>query len=187
LQVYDQLRPALSSAASQKKNTGKGGALRLGPGEELEVWMALANFEWLPSAVKVELGRLLLQKFHRAPAKTQELWALSRFGSRTAIYGPLDRLVPCAEASAWLQTLLNLPLEKTEAVARALIQLARATGDRSLDAPEELRNQVLAWLAPLSNARRLRELLLDPESHHQQEEQEWLFGEALPAGLRLAS
>jgi hypothetical protein len=72
-------------------------------------------------------------------------------------------------------------------VARALIQLARATGDRSRDVPEELRDQVLAWLAPLPQAQRWRESLLNPESQHQREEQEWVFGEALPAGLLLAA
>jgi hypothetical protein len=190
LQIYDQVRSALPAAASQKKNTGPrgrpGAGMRFGPGEELEVWMALANFEWLPSAVKVELGRLLLEKFHKTPPKTQELWALSRFGSRTTIYGPVDRLIPNTEAAAWLQTLLALPLEPTDAVARALIQLARVTGDRGRDVPAELREQVLAWLAQAPHAQRLQEVLLNPESHHQREEQEWVFGEALPAGLVLS-
>lgn len=185
-QIYDQIRSALP-AAVQKKGAGKGSTLRLSPGEEMEVWMALANFEWLPTAVKVELGRLLLEKFRKTSPKRQELWALSRFGSRTPIYGPLDRLIPNDEAAAWLQTLLTLPLDKTEAVARALIQLARATGDRSRDVPADVRQQVLDWLAPLPNAQRLRESLLNPESQHQREEQEWIFGEALPAGLVLSS
>jgi hypothetical protein len=187
LQIYDQLRSALPVAAPQKKNTGRGASTRLGPGEELEVWMALANFEWLPSDVKAELGRLLLQKFDKAPPKAQELWALSRFGSRTTIYGPLDRLVANTEAAGWLQQLLTLPLEKTDAVARALIHLGRVTGDRSRDVPADLREQVLAWLASLPHAQRLQELLLDPESHRQREEQAWVFGEALPAGLVLSS
>lgn len=186
LQIYDQIRPVLSPAAAQKKGASKGGTLRLGPSEELEVWMALANFEWLPATVKVELGRLLLEKFRKAPPKRQELWALSRFGSRTTIYGPLDRLIPNSEVAAWLQTLLTLPLEKTETAARALIQLARATGDRGRDVPAEVREEVLAWLAPLPNAQRLRESLLDLESQRQREEQEWVFGEALPAGLILS-
>jgi hypothetical protein len=186
LQIYDQVRSLLPAAAAQKKKTSKSVAARLSPAEEVEVWMALANFEWLPAPVKVELGTALLERFQKTAPKRQELWALSRFGARTAIYGPLDRLIPSHEAAAWLHTLLALPLEKHETIARGLIQLARTTGDRSRDVPEETRAAVLAWLAPLPNAAHLRELLLNPDSQQQQEDQDWRFGEALPAGVGLA-
>jgi hypothetical protein len=187
LQVYDQIRTALPAANMQKKRSSKDSAARLGPSEELEVWLALANFEWLPATNKVELGRLLLEKLRKTPPKSQELWALSRFGARTPIYGPLDRLIPNTEAAAWLATLLAMPLAKTDAMARALIHLAQYTGDRGRDVPAEIREELLVWLAPLPQAQHLRDLLLDPTSQQLREEQDWLFGEALPAGLVLSS
>ncbi len=186
-QIYDQVRPALQPVAVQKKKTAKTTTKTLAPAEELEVWMALANFEWLPSASKTELGRWLLQKFKKVPPKSQDLWALSRLGARTTIYGPLDRLISSAEATTWLQTLLAMKLEKTDSMAHALIHLACYTGDRARDVSEEMREQVLQWLLTLLRAERYRELLLDPASDLQREEQAWIFGEALPAGLVLAA
>ena len=186
VQIYDSVRPVLQPATTQKKKTGKSAAKALAPAEELEVWMALANFEWLPAANKVELGRLLLQKFKRTPPKAQELWALGRFGARTAIYGPLDRLMPSAEAAAWVENLIALNLPKNDNIARVLVHLAQYTGDRARDVPEETRKQVLRWLEALARADHYRDLLLNPESNQAQEEQAWVFGEALPAGLVLA-
>jgi molecular chaperone DnaK (HSP70) len=185
LQIYDQVRPVLQPVTAQKKS--KNAPARLSPAEELEVWLALANFEWLPVQAKVELGRLILGRVRKTPPKRQELWALSRLGARTPLYGPLDRLIPPSEAAAWLQTLLALKLERTEYVARALIGLAQVTGDRSRDLPDEVRAPLLEWLAALPQAERLRQLLLDPASQESSEEQDWRFGEALPAGLVLAT
>ena len=187
VQIYDSVRPVLQLQATQKKKAGKNAPKALAPAEELEVWMALANFEWLPTTNKTELGRLLLQKFKKTPPKAQELWALSRLGARAAIYGPLDRLISSTEAATWLQTLFALKLEKNESVAHAVVHLARYTGDRARDVPEEVREQVLQWFAGLPRAERYRDLLLNPESNLQKEEQAWVFGEALPAGLVLAA
>jgi hypothetical protein len=187
LQIYDQVRSALVSGASAKSKAGKGATAKLSPPEELEVWLALANFEWLPATAKLELGQSLLEKLRKGEPKRQELWALSRLGARIPLYGPLDRLIPNTAAAEWVQSLLALRLAPGEQVGRALVQLARFTGDRARDVPEELRSQVLDWLAQLPNGGRLQELLLNPESEERPEEQEWLFGEALPAGLVLRS
>ena len=186
VQIYDSVRPALQSAAPTK-SANKGAPKALAVGEEVEVWMALANFEWLPAAHKTELGRLLLEKFKKSPATRQELWALSRFGARAPIYGPLDRLIPSAEAVNWVQKLLALKLTPGESLAHALVHLARTTGDRARDVPEEIRDAVLVCLASVPSPDRYRELLLDPESHLRPDEQNWVFGETLPAGLVLAA
>ena len=53
------------------------------------------------------------------------------------------------------------------------------------DVPQALRDQISTWLAGLKNADHLRTLLLDPASSSSAEEQAWVFGEALPAGLVL--
>jgi hypothetical protein len=187
LQIYEQVRAALQEGSTGKKR-GKGSTTYLSVAEELEVWLALANFERLPANVKVALGRTLLAKVRKAKAAptAKELWALSRFGARTAMYGPLDRLVPATEAAAWVDALLALPLEKRESVGRVLVHLANRTGDRARDLPEEVRARVATWLEPLNNRDHLQALLADAESQQSAEEQAWIFGEALPAGLVLA-
>jgi hypothetical protein len=95
-------------------------------------------------------------------------------------------VIPSAEAVAWLQALLALRQEPTENLAHCLVMLAQYTGDRSRDVPEEVRDQVAGWLDHLPDPHRLRELLTNPDSAAHQQEQDWILGEALPAGLVLS-
>ncbi|PLS79593.1 MAG: hypothetical protein CYG59_12445, partial [Chloroflexi bacterium] len=155
------------------------------PGEDLEVWMMLASFEWLQATTKVEIGRQLLAKFRKRQPAARELWALGRLGNRTAIYGSLDRLIPPSEAEAWLQTLLALDLGPTENVAYCLVLLAQYTGDRARDVADGVREQVARWLQRLPDGARLLELLTNPDRDLERAEQSWMLGEALPAGLVL--
>jgi hypothetical protein len=80
-----------------------------------------------------------------------------------------------------------LGLPAMEAMAHALVQLARHTGDRERDVPEKDRQQVAEWLGQLPQSDRLRELLTNAESTWEEQEQAWVFGEALPSGLTLSS
>ena len=189
MQIYDQVQSYLQSESagkgSKKSSKNKKLPKNLGKAERLEIWMMLANFEWLTPKIKAKLGRRLLAQFRKTPPKPHELWALSRFGARNTIYGPLDRLISSEEAADWAQKLLALGLEPTDSMAHSLVLLTRQTGDRARDVPEELRASVAAWFAPLSNAKKFNELLLNPESAMASEEQAWMFGEALPAGLLL--
>jgi hypothetical protein len=183
-QIYQQARPYLPSNKKQKKSKNQFGG-HLGAGEELEFWMMLANLEWLTPEVKVELGRELWQKWGKNKPHPKELWALSRFGARTPIYGPLDRLISSTEVAAWVEKLLKLNLEPTNSAANALILLARFTDDRSRDLPDELRERVTAWLAQRSEATHLQAMLNNPVTILDKAEQEWMFGESLPVGLSL--
>ena len=183
-QLYQQARPYLPSSRKQKKGKNQFGG-HLGAGEELEFWMMLANLEWLSAEVKVELGRELWQKWGKNKPQPKELWALSRFGARTPIYGPLDRLIASSEAAAWLEKLLKLNIEPTNSAANALVLLARFTDDRSRDIPEEVRDRVAAWLAQRTDNAHFQALLVNPVSTMDKAEQEWLFGESLPVGLSL--
>ncbi len=182
--IYQQVA-GYFQASGGKKKVGKQLPKRLNDQEALELWMALANFERLPVETKIELGRLLLQRLKKK-TRPQELWALSRLGARISLYGPLDRVIPSQEASAWLNTLLSLNLRSKEAVAHALIHLGRFTGDRERDVSEEDRRQVALWLEQYPQQDRFKELLMNPESSWQEEERNWAFGEALPAGLVLS-
>jgi molecular chaperone DnaK (HSP70) len=187
MQMYQQVWPYLQGGKTSKQKPNPMFPKHLRPGEDIEIWMTLASFERLPAEAKVEIGRQLLEKFRRKQPTSRELWALSRLGSRKTIYGPLDRLVPPSEAVVWLETLLALDLEPTQHVAYCLVLLAQRTGDRARDISEETRDQVVRWLAQLPDAERFQELLMNHESSLDQAEQDWIFGEALPAGLVLFS
>jgi molecular chaperone DnaK (HSP70) len=184
--VYQDLSGYFQAAGARKKKGDSPLPKRLNAQEEIEVWMALANFERLPVETKVDLGRLLLEKI-RKKTRPQDLWTLSRLGARIPLYGPLDRVVPSREAAAWAEGLLSMGLPAREAMAHALVQLARTTGDRERDVPDDLRRRAAEWLAGLPQPERFLELLTNPESSLQGEEQDWVFGEALPSGLVLST
>jgi hypothetical protein len=66
----------------------------------------------------------------------------------------------------------------------AMMQAARRTGDRYRDISEESRTEVLRWLetinAPAHYVQMVREV-----GHLAAQEQQEIFGESLPLGLRL--
>lgn len=184
--IYQQVHPFLPLPQKKKKKTGKKLPKKLSVQEEIEVWMTLANLERLPVESKIELGRLILDKIKEGKPKSQEFWALSRLGARIPFYGPLDRVVPAKEVSAWLNAVLSLDVETVESVAHALVQLARRTGDRERDLPQAERDRLSEWLRQLPQGKRLEEILTHPETTLKRQEQDWIFGEALPSGLILS-
>jgi len=181
--IYQQLSPLLYPGEKARKKAGRQMTKTMSPQEELEIWMTMANFERLPADTKVELGNLVLRRISRGKPKHQELWALSRLGARVPFYGPLNQVVPSREASAWVNTILSMNLEPADALAHALVQLARRTGDRERDLPQSERDRVSQWLEQLPNGKRFIEVLTHPETTLMGQEQDWIFGESLPAGL----
>jgi len=181
--ICQNLLPTLLVGDKKKKKSNSKSITGLSRQEELEIWMALANFEYLPAASKAELGRRLLEKIMKGRPKAQELWALGRLGARIPFYGPLDQVIPREEVSLWLHTLLGAGLEANDGLARTLVHLCRTTGDRARDLPLEDTEQLSTWLQPLPQAERYQELLTHPEATLFSQERAWIFGEALPAGL----
>jgi hypothetical protein len=177
---------AAAGGAGGKKKKAKKGGKGLGPQEEREVWMALANFERLPPVTKAQLGDELLNRLIKGKPKPQEFWSLSRFGARIPFYGPLDRVLPSADASRWLNALLDAGLAPEEGPAKSLLELARYTGDRERDLPEADRKRLADWLRRLERPDRFLQLLEDPDAARSRQEQAWLFGESLPSGLVLS-
>ncbi len=185
--IFNQVRPYLRSGKTANQKPSPMFPKHLRPGEDIELWMTLASFEWLSADAKVEIGRQLLGKYRKQRPSPRELWALGRLGSREPVYGSLDRVVPSSEVTAWLDALLALGLEPSDHVAYCLVLLARYTGDRARDVSEEARERVAVWLAQLTDAERFQELLTNSESSLYQQEQDWILGESLPAGLVLFS
>lgn len=167
---------------------GRKSPLKNSPHELSEVWRVLGALERLDVPQKITLGnaafQLVSQKgpeiLHSAP-----LWALARIGSRVPTEGSLGHVVPPESVEPWLRGLMRLtPLH--DALAFALMQLARRTGDRYREIPDPLRVEVLDWFAthhPQSPYRRL----VEHEEFLAAKEQQTVFGESLPQGLSLAT
>ncbi len=182
-QVYQAVLPGLQPAEGGKR---KSSAKTWRGQEEIEIWMMLANLERLPAGAKEGLGALLLEKIGKEKPRPQDLWALGRLGARFPFYGPLDRVVPSHTAGRWLNDLLSLQLPGSTALAQALVQMARRTGDRERDLPADHRDRLDAWLGTAPNSERLRAILSEPEKSLEKEEQQEIFGESLPPGLILS-
>ncbi len=171
---------------SRHITTGGHGKLPFGTHEVAEVWRLLGALEWLPLGTKAELGTIAIQLLTKPKTSAQRaaiLWALARLGARELTYGPLNCVVPPEVAAQWLEPLLG---ERTaEPMLRlAVMQLARKTEDRYRDIPEKLRKKVLEWLTVTGAPEHYVQLVAEG-GKLDREEEETLFGEQLPVGLKL--
>jgi hypothetical protein len=152
--------------------------------ELAELWRLAASLEHLPPKKKKQLGDLLIDQIEkgRAPPRWGP-WALGRLGGRSPLYGPLDRLVGPDVAASWLSRLLAV--DKTdEETTFACVQLARRTGDRSRDVPDDLRARARAWLLKKGvHARALRPL--DEVVQVELRTESDFYGDSVPIGLVL--
>lgn len=183
--------PLLSSlrALHRQATTGKGrsGDFTFSPGDWAELWRLLGSLELLPSAWKIELGRIaldLMPKKRWEPLRPALWWALGRLGARSPVYGPLNTVVPPETAQAWLSQIMQIGGGLPEAALAAML-IARRTDDRFRDIAPAARNGAVQWLADHRAPEHFVELVRDG-GRLQAEEEEQVFGEALPKGLRLA-
>ena len=181
--LVSSVRAAHASATTGKRSRGKP-AIALH--ESSEAWRLLGSLELLSVPVKVQLGKLivdLLPKRKFEKVRSPMIWALGRLGQRVPMYGPLNTVVPVADSSAWLSALIKLGAGESH-VQLAVMQMARRTDDRYRDVSESLRDEAAQWLADSDAPSHLAELVRDGGSLAS-EEQDRVFGEALPKGLSL--
>jgi hypothetical protein len=164
----------------------KGADPTFSPHESLEVLRLLGALELLAGDVKIELGRMLLDlltKKKLEPIRPAMLWSIGRLAAREPAYGPLNTVVPVAEASAWIERLLDQKTDDPMAQF-AVVNLARRTNDRFRDLDEAMSQRVLDWLDAKQAGEHPR-LLVREGGQLDVEEQNRVFGESLPKGLRL--
>ena len=153
--------------------------------EAAEAWRLLGSLELLGVPTKIELSTALVDLAERekvGAVRDAALWAIGRLGARVPMYGPLNTVVPIAEAEQSIERLLKMDLE---AMAFSLVQLARRTGDRYRDVSEAMCERVSGWLDRNSAPDHYRELVAHG-GELEEEEAGLMFGESLPRGLRLA-
>jgi len=182
--------PLVATVRSIHKRFASAGAKptegQFSPHEATEVLRLLGSLELLAGERKLELGRMLLDllpKRKLEPLRPAMAWAIGRLGQRDPAYGPLNTVTPVAEASRWLVQLLSED-KPDSAVQFAVVQLARKTGDRYRDIHADLRQRTLAWLTSTAAGQHALQLV-EHGGQLDVEEQNRVFGEALPKGLRL--
>ncbi|MBK4735610.1 Hsp70 family protein [Noviherbaspirillum pedocola] len=154
------------------------------PGKLDDMLRLAAALERIPGAYKVEIGDWMMEQLRGNPDQRLMLWALGRVGARMPFYGSAHETVAPENASSWLEWLLSLDWRRIEPAAFAAAHIARLTGDRSRDLPDDLREKVAAKLAAIGAAPNwtamLREVIELDEADQQR-----ALGDSLPPGLRL--
>lgn len=146
----------------------------------VEMVQLLAGLERLGRAEKELAGQWFLQRAD----KVGTWWPLGRLGARVPFHGEARDVVSAEVAAAWLERILALDWARADGAAFAAASIARLSGDPARDLAPELRERVLArlretgapasWVDMVSRATALSE-----------RDAGRVFGDALPAGLRL--
>lgn len=194
--VWRRIAGGLNRGQQEELVSRLGKSLKLRPGkvkgarreEQNEAWRVAASLENLPPARKQELGEQLIEAWKQGHAPRCAGWALGRIGARIPIYGTLDNQLSPAVVSTWIETLTRSDDDDDKALPEsliaALVQMARLTGDRTLDIDETLRGKVTYRLRKSgADARYLRPLneavALEAREHST------ALGDSLPVGLRI--
>jgi hypothetical protein len=143
-----------------------------------------ASLERVPPARRSELGGWLLERTWTE--SDPRLWtAIGRLGARVPAYASVHHVVAPRTAERWLDHLLREKWDKLPTAIPAAVDLARRTGDRARDIADAMRRDVERRLeksgATEAQVRAVREVVATTEA-----DRAAFFGEALPAGLRLA-
>ena len=143
-----------------------------------------ASLERVPPARKREVGEAVLERIAREGPAPHLLWAMGRLGARVPFHGSGHACVGPEVAETWLERLAALPVRRADLVFPAA-QLARMSGDRARDVGPDARELALRVLAEgKSGDAALARTVREPGALEAAEEQR-IFGEGLPAGLRL--
>jgi hypothetical protein len=178
--IAEDLNPLPKTIKGTKGTKGKSSRK---PGYDDKVRLA-ASLELLPAERKMEIGRWLLQRLQGKEESPQTWWAVGRLGARVPFYGSAHNVVAREEAVAWLQQALRQDWGKIQPAAFAAVMLARLSGDRERDLDAGVRAQVVQRLKAAKATESWIQMLEEVVELEEADERQ-MFGEALPAGLRL--
>ncbi|MCA8089283.1 hsp70 family protein [Burkholderia anthina] len=143
-----------------------------------------ASLERLPVERKVELAERLIGQLQKPAERTLCAWALGRIGARRPFYGSAHSVVPADVANRWLDALFALDWKQVEPAAFAVAQIARMTGDRERDLPDDTREAVIKRLSAANVSATWIDMVREAIAFDEADTAR-VFGETLPAGLKL--
>ena len=101
-------------------------------------------------------------------------------------------MIPPKEVESWIKSLLEIHHQKPiQELPLVLTKLGQFTGDRHRDISPDLRKELITFVKSYDEDGSLVRLLTeeakgDPEDILESNLQNWLFGDELPIGLKLA-
>ncbi len=176
--LFPLLVPSLMKRAKRKPPKPKSQ-------EAAEMWRAAASLEQIGAKSRAQLGTAMMELIETKKAPKGALWCMSRIGARKLLYGPREATVRAATTGQWVERLMALKKPpKDENLAGCLISLARLTGDRQFDLPDDLRAKVDSFLEQ-QGAKDKTRLPLKEIVHLDRQSERIAFGEGLPTGISL--
>jgi molecular chaperone DnaK (HSP70) len=156
--------------------------------ESPEATRLLGALERLPLASRSELAKSLFELVLRGRAEDQPavFGALARLCSRVPLYAAADAVLPPAIVEDWFERLAGLewPRRGLKGLVSVFSAACRVTGTRALDVHAPVRLRVIEKLKQ-SGAREADWRVVQEYHEVTGEDRNALFGEELPAGLRL--
>ncbi|MBI5548051.1 MAG: hsp70 family protein [Deltaproteobacteria bacterium] len=149
-----------------------------------EMIRLVASLERLPAELKVEAAGWVFERISKDGPRPHLVWSVGRLGARVPFYGSGHTCVPSSAAEEWIGRMLELATERPDELVFPLAQLARLSGDRARDLPPAVRERVAQRLAALQASPDLVRSVREVVELSGGEEQK-VFGESLPAGLKL--
>ena len=154
-----------------------------------EMCRLAASLERIPLETRRRLGDMIVKRLlRRAAAGNDHLcWALGRLASRMPLYAGSDSIIEPERIELWFGELQRLDWSSTlyRNLNAAFSQACRVTGDRARDVAPECRQDVSRKIKASGGTKQQLAVLTEALSFDNAD-QNRLFGEALPAGLRLA-
>ena len=166
---------------------GKAGKYASTNHEAAEIWRMLGSLELLDRHTHVELGNIILDFLPRKkfePIADALIWALGRMASRVPMYGPLNSVLPASIVEPWVERLIDVADTQLPVTHLALMQMARKTNDRFRDLSDNVCRSIVKELKRTNAAAHLISLIQNVQQL-QSEEASAVFGESLPAGLKV--
>jgi len=138
-----------------------------------------ASLELIDTRQKIDVGNALIKKVIEGKEEQAEVWALSRLGARHPLYGSIANIVPKKIAEEWIKALL----EQTKVPSfDLLLSLGRKTEFKELN----IDAQLIEKIALRFSDKKERELSpLFTVQHLSEKEEEEIYGEKLPAGIKI--
>ncbi len=143
-----------------------------------------AAMEAVPWQYRQEMGQWMLQRLRRPGEPAHTWWAIGRLAARQPLAANAHRVMPPEAAQEFLDATLAQDWRKNEHAMFAAVQIARMTGERTLDLPGTARAAVLGKLRASGAPQRWVDQVEQVQEMSREDRQRSL-GDSLPPGLVL--
>lgn len=177
--IFNDIAPYINPATARRLTSAKDKAKS---GEDM--LRLVAALENLPIATKIQIAQWLLKRLEKASETQTSWWALGRVAARVPFHGSAHNVLPKETVHGWLPRLMKADWKKNPNQAFAAVLLARMSGDRARDLDEKHRQAIVDKLTAMKAPPIWIEMVTEVKQLDETETRR-IFGEALPAGLKL--